>query len=115
MRDFPLPSYAAHIWIAGDEIKLVLPSPLDAPAHVLTLPNNERGMERALAILREREHESHSTLGKPSAPTQHQTDRALHNDARYNAWLREMRENSTERQREKAEAEQFLKDIGLEI
>lgn len=115
MRDFPLPSYAAHIWIAGDEIKLVLPSPLDAPAHVLTLPNNDKGLTRALAILREREHESHSTIGKPSAPSQYQVETALANDAKYNRWLREMREASAERQAEKAEAEAFLKEIGLEI
>lgn len=115
MRDYPLPGYAAYIWVAGDEIKLVLPSPLDAPAHTITLPNNDKGLARALAILREREHEPQSTIGKAAAPTQHMTDRALANDAKYNAWLRTMREQSDERKAEREEAEQFLKEIGLEI
>lgn len=115
MNDYPLPSYAAHIWVAGDELKLAFPSPLDAPTHVITLPNNEKGMALAIQILREREHEQQSTIGRRGAPTQYMTERDLANDAKYNAWLKEMSKNSEERKREIAEADAFLKEIGFEI
>lgn len=112
MTDYPVPGYAAQIWIAGDELKLALPSPLDAPSHTVTLPNNERGLALALQILREREHDF-GTIGRASAPTQYMTERQLANDAKYNAMLRAMREGSAERQKEKAEAAAFLEEIGL--
>lgn len=112
MTDYPIPGYAAHIWIAGDQIKLCLPSPLDAPSHTISVPNNEKGLALALQILREREHDF-GTIGRASAPTQYMTERQLANDRKYNEILRIMRENSEERRKEMEEAEAFLSELGL--
>lgn len=112
MSDYPLPSYAAHIWVAGDELKLSLPSPLDAPSHVLTLPNTEKGLALALTILREREREF-GTIGRKSAPTQYMVERQLANDKRYYAMVKALEENSEERKREREEAAAWLAEIGL--
>jgi type IV secretory pathway VirB9-like protein len=112
MSDYPLPSYAAHIWTIGDKIVLRFPSPLDAPAHTVQFPNNEKGMALALSILKEREH-SNNLLGSKGAPSEYQVERELANDKKYNEWIKQMQESSAERQKEKAEAEAFLAELGL--
>lgn len=111
---YPLPSYAATIWTVGDRIRLSLPSPLDAPDHVVEFPATEKGLELALETLKARERSERSlTIGARGAPSQHQVERALADDKRMNEWLKEMGAAKAEKEREKAEAEAFLAEIGL--
>jgi hypothetical protein len=67
----------------------------------------------ALKILRQRTENERHYLSTNGAPTRHQVERALVNDKRYNELLRAMQETKQVSATEKAEAEQFLKELGL--
>lgn len=107
---YPLPSYAAHIWLTGDEINLTFPSPLDAPAHTVRFPANERGMKLALSILRDRASADRSDslkLGHKAAPTQYMTE------ARYREITASIARDKAATAQEQAEAEGLLKELGF--
>src|SRR5262245_45312649 len=112
--DYPLPSYAASVWTVGDQLILSFPSPLDAPAHVVKFPNTPKGLALALETLRERERtERSTTIGTHGAPSEYQIERALAEDRKYNAWIKEMGASKAQRDADRAEAEEFLRELGL--
>lgn len=67
------------IWTTGDEIHLSIPSPEPgARAHVVVMPNNEKGWAVIATLLRDREHsEQQPYLGTRAAPVQYDIDKML--------------------------------------
>lgn len=114
MSEYPLPRYAAYIWIAGDEIILAFPDVVNhpAPASTVKFPNNPKGLALALAILNER-NKSSNVIGSIGAPVQYSIERALVNDRKYNEWLKAMQAANEVTAAEKAEATAFLEELGL--
>lgn len=103
MRDYPLPSYALSIWLAGDNIMLGVP-PRDGETkpHTLVLPLAKcgvamndwgtealainKGWEALLHILRERRKVgAHSAIGTPAEPVQYDLDKMLQHIRRYDS------------------------------
>lgn len=114
MSEYPLPSYAAHIWTRGNSLVLSFPSPVDAPAHCVEFPLTERGLVLALATLREREKAYRpSLIGTRAAPSKYQMERAVAEDAKFKAWMKEMTAAKEAEAAEKAEATKFLEELGL--
>jgi hypothetical protein len=110
---YPIPSYAAHIWIAGDKIWLGFPSPeAGVSKHSISVPNNEIGLGVALKILRARDVEDKHWLSTRGAPTRHQVERDLVRDKRYNELLRALEASKKVSAAERAKAEEFLKELG---
>ena len=106
---YPLPSYAAYVWLKGDQLCLSLPSPEQgARAHQVQVPLNEAGLKCLVEILKGREREQ-TWLSLKGAPTKRQIEDELKRDAKYNAWLKAMRVS----QQEKDEAAKFLEELGL--
>ena len=69
---YPVPSYAAHIWVVGNEIHLALP-PLEGhkQSHTVVLPWNAKALDHLLHILRHRETQTRQqTVATPASPTQ---------------------------------------------
>jgi hypothetical protein len=106
MRDYPLPSYAANIWIKGDQIWLGF------DGHSVWFPANAKGMELMLATLRERS-KSQLCIGQNGQPTQYQVERTLQRDKRWNEMLRIMRSSIEHTEKDRQESIEFLKELGL--
>jgi hypothetical protein len=102
---YPVPSYAVYAWLAGDRLVLGLPPRKGfEKGHSVSIPlTNEKWSAVLLDILRERGREVRP-LGTKSTPVQYDLDNILKH-------LREARES--ERRAKKAEARDFLKEIGL--
>ncbi len=69
---YPVPSYAAHIWVVGDEIHLALP-PIEGlrQGHTVVMPRNAKALDHLLNILRARESQKRPrTLATKASPTQ---------------------------------------------
>ena len=115
MTDYPVPRHAANIWVTGDTLWLGFP-PLQESghAHSVPFPRNPEGLRLAIEILAERS-KGPLTIGNNGSPTKYQVERALVDDKRYNTLLRAIREDKAQKAKEKAEATEFLRDLGLEI
>lgn len=107
MSDYPLPSYAASIWIAGDQVHAAF------DGHTVAFSNTVMGLKLLLGVLRERQHSTINCIGMESSPTRYQVERALVNDQRYNFLLREMNKAKVASEAEKAESIAWLKELGL--
>jgi hypothetical protein len=104
---YPLPSYAASIWLDGETLWLAFPS-ASGRGHKVYLSADQYGLTCALRILREREiHGGAAKLNEPSAPSQALLDMYA------NALLRNQRVNKDKKQETAKEAAEFLKEIGL--
>lgn len=112
MSDYPVPSYAAQIWVAGDQLWLAFPSLVNGHGHSVPFPANEIGLSLALETLKERSKGAIS-LGLRGSPTRHEIERRVREDSRYNTILREMSENKRASEAERAEASKFLEELGL--
>lgn len=112
---YPLPSYAASIWLSSDEIHLAFPSPLDAPSHVVKFPANERGLALALAILRERskiESATDALIGTKAAPVQYDVEE-MYRQITASPKFKELEAKKAVSEMEKKEATEFLAELGL--
>lgn len=106
--DYPIPGYASHIWIAGDQIHLVFPPTLERDRYSsVQFPNTEKGLALLLDVLRRRKSELH--IGTKGTPTRYQVERTLAGDKRYNEWLKAMQTSDKERE----ESIAFLAELGL--
>lgn len=76
---YPTPSYAATIWIAGNEICLGFSETRNSPGHTTRLPCTEKGLQVALQILRARQAlpSGSSQVATLAEPTQFNLDREL--------------------------------------
>ena len=79
---YPVPHYAATIWLAGNDIMLGFEQTAEAKGFSIRIPANEKGLAIAMQILRDREKlATPATTGTRAEPTQHILD----------AWMREYR------------------------
>lgn len=107
-RDYPIPSYAVYVWIAGDKLHVCFPPTLGTKSHSVTFPANAKGADLFFKVMRERKP-GQLAIGSKAEPTAYQLERALVKDKKYNEWLDAMH-ISDERQ---AELEKLLEEIGL--
>jgi hypothetical protein len=82
-RDYPVPSYAANIWVTGDQIWIGLEG--RSTPFPCTIP----GMQLLITTLRERSRGSVS-FAQNGAPTRYQVERTLQRDKRWNEMVRLM-------------------------
>lgn len=103
---YPPPAHSAYIWVAGDTIHLAFP-PINGnvSGHSVILPATEKGLSRALAVLRDRSSALDLRLNHRGTPTQVN----LESDAKYKAWLKSLAVTKEE----KEEAGKFLEELGL--
>lgn len=111
--DYPLPSYAAYIWIAGDEVHIQFPPTVGTKSHTVKFPNTANGLLILLDALRQRGREGKLVIGTRGEPTQYAVERALAGDRKYNEWLRHMQATKDVTEKERQESEAFLAELGL--
>lgn len=76
MSDYPVPHYAAHIWVVGNQIKVGLP-PIEGhqQSHTVSVPWTEKGLGIVLRLLRDRESQRlPQAVATPASPTQWDID-----------------------------------------
>jgi len=109
---YPLPDYAVSVWVAGDHLMVAFPGQGTEKGHTVRLPISKGGLETVIKMLRERETAKDLRLSQPGTPSQWDTELIL-NDAKYKAWLGALANDREAKRRERAEAEEFLKELGL--
>lgn len=110
--DYPIPAYAAYIWIAGDEIVVQFPPALlDDRSHTVKFPNTENGLLLLLDVMRRRRTEL--SIGLKGTPTKYEIERTLAGSEKYKVWLEELKRTRGVSEKEKAESIEFLKELGL--
>ncbi len=113
MSDYPIPSYACSIWLAGDSLWLAFPPLAQGEhGHSVPFPATERGLELILNTLRQRRLGERS-LGEAGSPTRYQIERSLVNDANYNVLIGAIAQSKEAQRREREEAGKFLEELGL--
>jgi hypothetical protein len=110
---YPLPDYAVSTWVVGDDLFIAFPSTRTEKGHTIKLPASGGGLHAAITIMKARGTERSHLLGQRGTPTQYEMETALSSDQRYAAWLKAMGESSAARVKEREEAEEFLKELGL--
>ena len=130
MDKYPLPAYACSVWVAGDNLMVAFPGTVTEQGHTIKLPCSENGLKTVIKILRDRALARDLRLGNDGTPSQWTAEqlagRAWGTVAKRQREEREARiaeENErklrehtarTRRQaRERAEADEFLKELGL--
>lgn len=113
--DYPVPDYAAYIWIAGDQVCIGFPPTVGTKAHTVKFPNTENGLLVALGVLRERSRAPHNklTIGNKCEPTGYMVERALAGDPRYQELLDEIKRTKDVSEKERAESIALLAELGL--
>jgi len=97
---YPLPAYAANIWLAGDKLMLGFPETRNSPGHAVALPATERGLQVALQLLHERMVlPAESKIGTRAEPTQ--------------AWIEEEVKKLKARQKLSDDPDEALKQLGF--
>lgn len=79
MSDYPVPHYAAHIWVVGNQIKVGLP-PIEGhqQSHTISVPWTEKGLGIVLRMLRDRESQRRpQTVATQAALTQYQIEQLM--------------------------------------
>lgn len=113
MEKYPLPAYAVSVWIAGDDLFIAFPSSRTEKGHTIKLPASAGGLHAAVTIMKARSAERSHLLGERGTPTAYEMETALSSDKRYTEWLKAMSAGSAEKARERDEATEFLKELGL--
>ncbi len=73
MSNYPLPSYAASIWLANDRIQVAFPD--ERGGHTISLPEGPKGLEVLMTALRQRAMQTSArTLGLSGTPSQQEAD-----------------------------------------
>ena len=125
---YPLPGNAAYVWTVGDNLFLGLPSETGQP-HTVIIPldrmvpdcgptglpkHYHRGFAVLLDVLQQRERASRNpTIGARGAPPKATVQAAIESDAKYAVWIQALGQRREKNLAEKAEAEAFLKELGL--
>jgi hypothetical protein len=110
---YPLPSYAVSAWVVGDDLLIAFPSSRTEKGHTIKLPASAGGLHAAITILKARSAEQSHLLGERGTPTAYEMETALSSDKRYGEWLKAMNASNAEKVRERDEATEFLKELGL--
>lgn len=115
---YPLPEYAVSVWVAGDSLMVAFPGTVSEQGHTIKLPASAGGLQAAVNILKDRARAQSLRIGNKGTPTQWDTDKVLAH------WGRMMKDDAedkvrkheakmAEARREKIEADEFLKELGL--
>lgn len=113
--EYPVPSHAAYIWAAGDQLMIGFP-PRNGQekGHTASVPFNERGIGVLLALMRKRaEPEAKLAVGARAEPCAATLEEATASSEKYKQWLKDMSASKARRDAEKAEAQAFLAELGL--
>jgi len=114
---YPIPGYACNIWVAGDNLMVAFPGTVTEQGHTITLPISEGGLKTALTILQDRAKARSLLLGNSGTPTQWDAERLAAMAKALSRSREEKLEALAERKAEKAakvaEADAFLKELGL--
>jgi len=74
--DYPCPSHACMVWLAGDQLMVRFPPSLGHDKHhVVSFEADERGIAALTSVLRARAKHQALTVGTPGAPTQTDVNR----------------------------------------
>lgn len=109
MSDYPVPRYAAYVWVTGDTLWLGFPSPVEGGSHSVPFPATDKGLKLAMSTLRERETSTRLEIANKAAPSRYQVERALVNDKRYNELLRALKVAP----KVDPEVEALMRELGL--
>ena len=107
---YPLPAYACSVWVAGDDLMVAFPGTATAQGHTIRLPVSEGGLRAAISIMRERAQAASLKLGNRGTPTQWDIERLA---ALNKALDADSAAKRGARAQERAEATEFLKELGL--
>lgn len=114
---YPLPAYAVSVWIAGDSLMVAFPGTVTEQGHTVKLPASPAGLKTAIDIAKARAESQDLRLGKKGTPTQWEAEKlaawgkALARDRQER--IEELDRKRAEAARERDEAEEFLKELGL--
>lgn len=127
---YPLPSYACSVWVVGDHLMIAFPGVGTTKGHTIKLPASAGGLQAAINIMKERERSADRRIGNAGSPTQYDIERQA--GAAWGKATRMLREAAEAKAaeknekklaehtakmrrlaREKTEAEEFLKELGL--
>lgn len=127
---YPLPSYAVSAWVAGDSLMIAFPGTVTEQGHTIKLPASAGGLQAAINIMKERARAEDLRIGNAGTPTQYtleqragmaygkavrrlraeeETALAERNEEKLKAHTAKVRRA----EREKTEAAEFLKELGL--
>ena len=115
---YPLPSYAVSVWVAGDSLFIAFPGTVSEQGHTIKLPASAGGLQAAVNIMKDRASAESLRIGNRGTPTQWDTDKTLAHwgklmKAGADAKLAKHEAKMAEARREKEEAAEFLKELGL--
>lgn len=110
---YPLPAHACSVWAVDNALSVAFPATRGEKAHTIAFPMNERGIVALLAVLRVRSQQSDLRLGTAGSPTKAEMQDAIANSAKFATWLKAMGEDRAAKAAAMAEAEAYLKEIGL--
>lgn len=115
---YPLPAYAVSAWVAGDSLFIAFPGTVSEQGHTIKLPASAGGLQAAVNIMKARASASSLKIGNRGTPTQWDADAVLAHWARMEradaeAKIAKHEAKMAAARREKAEAEEFLKELGL--
>ena len=110
MDKYPLPDYAVSVWVAGDSLMVAFPGSVSEQGHTIKLPASAGGFAAAITIMRDRARARDMRLGNKGTPTQWDIERLA---AMNKALDAEGAVKRAERAREREEATEFLKELGL--
>jgi hypothetical protein len=78
---YPAPSYAAHVWLTPDGLRVGLPAALGESGHTILLPFKDASWSVLCGILRERarfaDRRDQRTIGHRAAPVQYDIEAIL--------------------------------------
>jgi len=114
---YPLPSYAVSAWIAGDSLMIAFPGTVTEQGHTIKLPASAGGLAAAIRIMRDRAEAQDLRVGNRGTPTQWEMEKLA-------AWGKALKRDKEEKiakleakrakaARERDEAAEFLKELGL--
>lgn len=127
---YPLPAYAVSMWVVGDHLMIAFPGTVSEQGHTIKLPASAGGLQAAITIMKDRAAAESLKIGNKGTPTQYDIERAAGrawgavtkrlNEAKAALVAenneRKLKEHTAKVRRlarEKAEAEEFLKELGL--
>lgn len=118
MDKYPLPAYAVSMWVVGDNLMIAFPGTITEQGHTIKLPASEGGLRAAISIMKDRATAESLRIGNRGTPTQWDTDKQMAH------WGRMLKADADEKvakherkmaeaRKEREEAEEFLKELGL--
>ena len=109
---YPPPSYAATIWLVGDQLMLSFPSPEHARNHTVAIPTTDKGFTALVSILKNRDS-GPNWIGTKGAPTGMDLAKALESDKAFNEWLKKQGHEKAQKDADAEALASELEELGL--